>query len=218
MKTVKISPSILGVKKEELIQVCDLLLSSGANYIHFDVMDGKFVSNVSFVDGEIDLLSNYVQDDILDVHLMCYNLDRFIPEYAKKHVKYISIHVESESVDELIRHAEMIHSYNIKAGLVINPDTDVNEILPLVKYFDLVLVMSVVPGKGGQSFIESASDKIIVLDSYRKEHNLDYQIEVDGGINNLTATICKNKGVDILVAGSYILKTENYKERIDSLL
>ena len=218
MKNVKISPSILGVNKIDLIDTCDALLLASATYIHFDVMDGNFVSNVSFVDGEIDILSSHVEDSILDVHLMCYNLDKYIPTYAKKNVKYISIHYESESVEELIRHSEMIKSYGIKPGLVLNPDTDVNLILPLLKHFDLVLVMTVVPGKGGQSFIESASDKISLLDGYRKENNLNYVIEVDGGINEATSKICKNKGVDILVAGSYILKSTSYKERIDSLL
>lgn len=218
MKTIKISPSILGVNKKDLISVCDSLTSSGASYIHVDVMDGKFVDNTSFIDGEIDILSNCVQDDILDVHLMCYDLEHVIPLYAKKHVKYISIHVESENIDQLIKCAELIRSFDIMPGIVINPDTDIHKILPLLKYFDLVLVMSVFPGKGGQTFIENSVEKISMLDNYRKKHNLGYQIEVDGGINKFTASICKDKGVDILVAGSYILKSENYKERIKSLL
>lgn len=218
MKRVQVSPSILGVKKEDLIITCDKLLSSGASLIHFDVMDGEFVSNVSFVDGEIDVLSNHVNDSLLDVHLMCSDLDKYIPLYMKENVKYITFHYEAENEEKLIKHASLVRSNNILPGIVINPSTDVESILHLLKHFSIVLVMSVVPGKGGQSFIPSALDKIEKLASFRKENNLDFVIEVDGGINSETALLCKEKGVDILVAGSYILKSEDYKERIDSLL
>ena len=218
MKKVQISPSILGVKKEDLIATCDRLISSGASLIHFDVMDGCFVSNISFVDGEIDVLSSYVSNPILDVHLMCSDLDKYIPLYMKKNVKYITFHYEAESEEKLIKHALLVQENNILPGIVINPSTDVESILHLLKYFSIVLVMSVVPGKGGQSFIPSALDKIEKLVSYKKDNNLDFVIEVDGGINNETGLLCKERGVDILVAGSYILKSEDYKERIDSLL
>ena len=97
MKRVQVSPSILGVKKEDLIITCDKLLSSGASLIHFDVMDGEFVSNVSFVDGEIDVLSSHVNDSLLDVHLMCSDLDKYIPLYMKENVKYITFHYEAEN-------------------------------------------------------------------------------------------------------------------------
>lgn len=218
MKKVLISPSILGVEKKNLTKVCEDLLSSKANLIHFDVMDGIFVSNTSFVEDEIDILSNYVNEDNLDVHLMCVNLDRIIPKFSKKHVKYISIHYEANSHDELLKYNQMIKDKNILPGIVINPDTEVEKIFPYLKDFALVLVMSVVPGKGGQSFIPSALDKIEKLVNYRKEHHLNFVIEVDGGINQETGKLCKDKGVDILVAGSYILKSDYYQERIEALL
>lgn len=217
MKKVLISPSILGVEKKQLIDVVDKLILSSADYIHFDVMDGKFVNNLSFNDDEIDILSNHVNDDILDVHLMCYDLKFSIDKFAKKHVKYISIHYESDNIDQLIYYANYIRELGIKPGLVINPDTDVNLILNYLSYFDLVLVMSVYPGKGGQTFMDGSLEKIRLIDQYRKAHKLDLVIEVDGGINDKTGHYCIKENVDILVAGSYILKSDNYKERIESL-
>ena len=217
MKKVLISPSILGVEKKQLIDVVDKLILSCADFIHFDVMDGKFVNNLSFNDDEIDILSNHVNDDILDVHLMCYDLKFSIDKFAKKHVKYISIHYESDNIDQLIYYANYIRELGIKPGLVINPDTDVNLILNYLSYFDLVLVMSVYPGKGGQTFMDGSLEKIRLIDQYRKAHKLDLVIEVDGGINDKTGHYCIKENVDILVAGSYILKSDNYKERIESL-
>lgn len=217
MKDVLISPSILGVEKNRLIEVTSSLLSSGASLIHFDVMDGKFVENKSFLEDEIDILSNYVNDDILDVHLMCFDLDRMIDKFSKNHVKYISIHYEAKSFDESINYSQIIKERGIVPGIVINPSTEVEKIYPLLKNFGLVLVMSVVPGKGGQSFMPSSLQKIEKLVSYRRENHLDYSIEVDGGINDETSLLVKEKGVDILVSGSYILKSNDYKERIEKL-
>ena len=102
MKEVLVSPSILGVNKNDLIEVTSSLLNSSASLIHFDVMDGDFVTNKSFLEDEIDILSNFVKEDVLDVHLMCFDLDRMIDKFSKNHVKYISIHYEEKSFDELI--------------------------------------------------------------------------------------------------------------------
>ena len=217
MKEVLVSPSILGVNKNDLKEVTSSLLSSGASLIHFDVMDGSFVENKSFLEDEIDILSSFVNEDVLDVHLMCFDLDKMIEKFSKNHVKFISIHYEAKTKEELISYASSIRKKGIIPGIVINPSTEVENVFPLLKYFGLVLVMSVVPGKGGQSFMPCALGKIEKLVKFRKENNLDYVIEVDGGINDETSILTKEKGVDILVAGSYILKSENYKERIDKL-
>ena len=104
MKEVLVSPSILGVNKNDLIEVTSSLLNSSASLIHFDVMDGDFVTNKSFLEDEIDILSNFVKEDVLDVHLMCFDLDRMIDKFSKNHVKYISIHYEAKSFDELINY------------------------------------------------------------------------------------------------------------------
>lgn len=217
MKEVLVSPSILGVNKNDLIEVTSSLLLSGASLIHFDVMDGNFVTNKSFLEDEIDILSNFVKEDILDVHLMCFDLDKMIEKFSKKHVKYISIHYEAKGEDELISYSYLIKEKGIVPGIVINPSTEVEKVYPLLKYFGLVLVMSVVPGKGGQSFMPCSLEKIEKLVNFRKENNLDFVIEVDGGINEKTSLLVKEKGVDILVAGSYILKSDNFKERIEKL-
>lgn len=217
MKKVLVSPSILGVKKDQLINVSQQLIKDGADLIHFDVMDGNFVENTSFTDDEIDILSNYVCEDVLDVHLMCINLEKTILKFAKKHVKYISIHYEVLINDNVDYYINLIRKFNIKPGIVINPKTDVENIYPYLKYFDLVLVMSVEPGKGGQQFISDSLEKLKKLDEYRKANNLNYVIEVDGGINDQNALKCREMGVDILVAGSYILKSDNYKLQIESL-
>lgn len=217
MKEVLVSPSILGVNKNDLIEVTSSLLLSGASLIHFDVMDGNFVTNKSFLEDEIDILSNFVKEDILDVHLMCFDLDKMIEKFSKKHVKYISIHYEAKGEDELISYSYLIKEKGIIPGIVINPSTEVEKVYPLIKYFGLVLVMSVVPGKGGQSFMPCSLEKIEKLVDFRKENNLDFVIEVDGGINEKTSLLVKEKGVDILVAGSYILKSDNFKERIEKL-
>ena len=217
MKEVLVSPSILGVNKNDLIEVTSSLLLSGASLIHFDVMDGSFVTNKSFLEDEIDILSNFVKEDILDVHLMCLDLDKMIEKFSKKHVKYISIHYEAKGEDELISYSYLIKEKGIVPGIVINPSTEVEKVYPLLKYYGLVLVMSVVPGKGGQSFMPCSLEKIEKLVNFRKENNLDFVIEVDGGINEKTSLLVKEKGVDILVAGSYILKSDNFKERIEKL-
>lgn len=217
MKEVLVSPSILGVNKNDLIEVTSSLLLSGASLIHFDVMDGSFVTNKSFLEDEIDILSNFVKEDILDVHLMCFDLDKMIEKFSKKHVKYISIHYEAKGKNELISYSYLIKEKGIIPGIVINPSTEVEKVYPLLKYFGLVLVMSVVPGKGGQSFMPCSLEKIEKLVDFRKENNLDFVIEVDGGINEKTSLLVKEKGVDILVAGSYILKSDNFKERIEKL-
>ena len=150
------------------------------------------------------------------IFLLVFSLDEISPIFL--YVKPITTAM-IVIIPQFNRKAFIILKYVYRLNrYVINPDTDIHKILPLLKYFDLVLVMSVFPGKGGQTFIENSVEKISMLDNHRKKHNLGYQIEVDGGINKFTASICKDKGVDILVAGSYILKSENYKERIKSLL
>lgn len=217
MHNVLVSPSILGVKKEDIVSISKELLNSNASLIHFDVMDGIFVSNKSFLENEIDLIQD-IHDKIIDVHLMCKDLNFYIPKFMKDNVKYITFHYEALEEDELIKMALFVKEKGYLPGLAINPETDVNKILKLTKYFSLILVMSVHPGRGGQSFIEDSLNKIEILNDYRNQNQENYLIEVDGGINDITSKLCIEKGVDILVSGSYILKSENYLERIKSLL
>ena len=217
MKDVKIAPSILGVPCLETPEVIKNLLSAGADYIHYDVMDGKFVSNTSFPIEEYEYHKAHIDSSVVfDVHLMTYDLVNTIKKFAPG-ASYITFHyeaIEDNKIEDLI---SLIKSFNVKAGISICPSTDVRVLNPYLKDLDLVLVMSVVPGKGGQSFMEVSLDKISYLDNYRKEYNLSYEIEVDGGINEETSKLVKERNVDILVAGSFIIKSNDYKAQIAKL-
>ena len=217
MKEVKIAPSILGVECLQAPKVINKLIEDGADYIHYDVMDGKFVSNTSFPIEEYEYHKENVDSSIIfDVHLMTYDLFENVKKYSKG-ATYITFHyeaIEEEKINDLISY---IHSFNVKAGISICPDTKVDVLLPYLNSIDLILVMSVVPGKGGQSFMEISLDKISYLDKYRKENNLNYLIEVDGGINEETSKLVKERNVDILVAGSFIIKSNDYKSQIEKL-
>lgn len=217
MKKVKIAPSILGVPCGDAPKVINRLIESEADYIHYDVMDGKFVSNTSFPIEEFRFHKQNVSSSIIfDVHLMTYDLFENVKKYSDG-ASFITFHyeaIEENRIDELI---DYIHSLNVRAGISICPDTKVEVLLPYLNKIDLVLVMSVVPGKGGQSFMPISLDKISYLDNYRKVNNLNYLIEVDGGINEETSKLVKERNVDILVAGSFIIKSSDYLSQIRKL-
>ncbi len=198
-----IAVSILGIKDN--LEKIHEVENSSTEYIHLDIMDGKFVSN------EIDMRGIYTKP--LDVHLMVENVEDYINKYKLLNPDYITFHYEAvEDPHEIIAY---IHSLNIKAGISINPDTPVEVLLPYLDYVDLVLVMSVVPGEGGQEFIESSKDKIDTLYSLRENNEYNYLIEVDGGINNETLLLASN--ADMFVIGSYITKNSNYEETIQNI-
>ena len=211
-----IAPSILSLDYTNSKQQMEELEKSKAQFIHFDVMDGHFVPNLSFGP---DILKAFKKatTKVMDVHLMVDDPAFMADIFIKAGADYITFH--SEAVHEiknqmaLIQH---IHDCNCKAGISIKPDTCVENILPILPYVDMVLVMSVYPGFGGQSFIESSLEKISYLRKYIDEHHLNCLIEVDGGINEETGKKCKECGVDVLVAGSYIFKGD-ICEKVDSL-
>lgn len=201
---MKLSISFLSISddKEKIKELNNI----NADYIHYDVMDGKFTENKSLNYEEMKALD---LNKPKDVHLMVEDVKKYINEFKNLNPEYITFHLEAN-----IDHKEMIdyiHSLGIKAGLSINPETTINEVLPYLNDVDLVLVMSVHPGKGGQTFID-VSEKINELKKYQKESN--FLIEVDGGINNETIKYCKN--ADIIVVGSYITN-DNMNERVNSL-
>lgn len=202
-----LSVSILGIKEniKENIKKIDKL---NIDYFHIDVMDGIFVPNKTMEYSEIKTyLEN--QKTKLDVHLMVKEIKKYIDEYSNLQPEYITFHYEA--TNEPIKIINYIKEKNIKAGLSIKPNTKVEEIKHLLKEVDLVLIMSVEPGFGGQTFIESSTKKIEELKNLRKINKYNYQIEVDGGINKETKEKVKN--ADILVVGSYITKN-NYEEKI----
>lgn len=212
-----IAPSILGVSEENLNLVCTNLIASGSDLIHFDVMDGQFVSNTSFTGKEIDIVSSLTNDSIIDVHLMVNDVKSYLDKFMKKHVKLLTFHYEATCSQDINTLISYVHDKDYEVGLAVSPDTPIEVLKPYLDKIDLALVMSVVPGKGGQKFMPIALDKLAYLAKEKKEHNYSYLIEVDGGINNETCEEAKNAGAEVLVAGSYILKSENYKERVDIL-
>lgn len=201
-----ISISILNIKDEtNKIQEVDNL---NPEYVHIDIMDGKFVSNYT------EMLNLPSINSKRDIHLMVFDIKGYIDVYKKYNPEYITFHYEA--TDDIIGTIDYIHSLGIKAGVSIKPNTNIESILTYLDKVDLVLVMSVEPGAGGQEFISASEDKINKLYELRTNNNYHYMIEVDGGINNITKNKCKN--ADILVVGSYITKSDNPKESYESML
>ena len=208
---MKISASILDIKEPKNMEV-NKLSKLDIDYIHVDVMDGIFVENKTIGYNAYKLITENALKP-LDVHLMVSDIKEYIDSFCNLNPKYITFHYEAAS--DVMGIINYIKSNNIKVGLSIKPSTKVNEIIDYLKYVDLVLVMSVEPGLGGQSFIESSEDKINELYILRENNNYSYEIEVDGGINNITIKNCLN--ADICVVGSYITK-HDYEEQIKSLI
>ncbi|HLR14882.1 MAG TPA: ribulose-phosphate 3-epimerase [Bacillota bacterium] len=211
---VKIAPSILSADFAKLGAEIKEVEEAGAEYIHIDVMDGHFVPNITIGPLIVEAVRP-VTDLPLDVHLMIENPEHYISTFAEAGADIITVH--QETCVHLHRTIQQIKSEGIQAGVVMNPATPVHlikEVLPIV---DLVLVMTVNPGFGGQSFISSCVDKIQLLNDWREEHNYSYVIEVDGGVNTETASLCAQAGADILVAGSAVYNQKNRKEAIEAI-
>ena len=205
MKTI-ISPSILGGTFSNMEKIISSLDQSEAEYIHFDVMDGDFVPNLTFGPQFISNLRNQTKK-VFDVHLMINRVGKFLDDYIKAGSDIITFHIEiEENLSELI---SKIKDKNIKAGIAIKPKTPWEEIKSLLHSIDQVIIMTVEPGFGGQSFMDSQIDKIKSISNYIKENNLSVDIEIDGGVNYETGKICRDAGANILVAGSFLFKQEN---------
>ena len=217
MKEVMIAPSILSADFSKLGDEIKLVEHLGAEYLHFDVMDGHFVPNISFGIPVLKSISK-IHSMVNDVHIMISEPKKYIKKFAEAGADIITFHYEAcNSLQEVEEIIDLIHDYGVKAGLSIKPNTSVEIIKPFLANLDLVLVMSVEPGFGGQSFISSALDKIQYLRYVIDENDYDCLIEVDGGINEETAHLCAEAGVDILVAGSYLFGQPDIKERMESL-
>lgn len=188
------------------------LNDTSTDYIHVDIMDGKFVEGKTMPFKEMRHIYKYTSKR-LDVHLMVLNPTKYIKDYATLNTEYITFHLEIEQ--DIIENLNLIKSYGIKCGLSIKPDTKVSELVPFLPLLDLILIMSVEPGKGGQEFIKETVDKIREIKILLREYNSNAKICVDGGVNNVTKEYCKD--CDILVAGSYITNSENFEEKIESL-
>lgn len=211
-----ISLSILNIEKNERQdKIREFSGFSRNNWIHFDVMDGEFVENKTFKYEVVREIDEY-NDLFKDVHLMTYNPDEYVIEYKNSGADSITFHYESVPKESVIDIINKIKKLNMKVGLSIKPSTNVIEIEEYLPYLDLILVMSVEPGKGGQKYLDSATEKL----KWLKKHQCDnhYMISVDGGINNETSKIVKKAGADIIVVGTYLTKEKITKEKIDNLL
>ena len=216
MKKIKISPSILSANFSELGNEIKRLEQGGADMIHVDVMDGHFVPNLTIGPPVIKNLREITKLPF-DVHLMIDPVHKYIKDYADAGADIITIHPEAtENLSESINH---IKSFKKKVGVSLNPNTELNVVLDYLDKIDLILIMSVYPGFGGQKFMPEIIKKIKDLDNIKKDKNLNFDIEVDGGINFSNAKKVLDAGANILVSGTTIFKENNgdIKKNIDSL-
>jgi ribulose-phosphate 3-epimerase len=188
------------------------LNDTDVDYIHVDFMDGKFVSRKTMPFREMRHVSDYTSKR-LDVHLMVDEPSKYIPLFAELNAEYITFHVEVE--EDIIEDLQMIKDYSIKCGLAIKPDTKVSSLVPYLPYLDLILVMSVEPGEGGQEFIMESEKKIQEVRDLIRSYHVDAIISVDGGINDQNISLCRD--ADMVAVGSYLIHSDNFQEKISSL-
>lgn len=210
----KLYPSLLSADFLQLQKELKALEDAGVDGVHFDVMDGQFVPNISI---GLPILEAVRKGTYLpiDVHLMIEEPEKYVELFATQGADMISVHVEA--TPHIHRVIQQIKKTNVKAGVVINPGTSVDAIIPVLKMVDYVLVMTVNPGFGGQTFIQGSIDKLDQLDKMKKELNLSFEIEVDGGINDETVATVIEHGATMLVAGSYFFKQKDYKQVTQTL-
>ncbi|SKB50124.1 ribulose-5-phosphate 3-epimerase [Lysinibacillus sp. AC-3] len=212
---IQIAPSILAASFAKLGEEVKEVEKAGAQLIHIDVMDGHFVPNISFGSIVLDAIRP-LTDLPLDVHLMIENPDQYIEQFAKAGADYITVHVEA--CRHLHRTIQLIRSFGVKPGVVLNPHTPIESIQHILEDIDMVLFMTVNPGFGGQKFIHSVVPKIEALAAIIKERNLDIAIEIDGGINAETIVPCAKAGATIFVAGSAIYSKEDRTAALQEIL
>lgn len=208
---MKIAPSVLTADftnlKEELTSI------QSADYIHLDIMDGHFVPNISFGPA----ISKSIEEQThlpLDVHLMVTDPLQWVPKFSFPQVKFITVHIEANHIQETVLAIKKEH---IGVGIALKPKTPVRSIMSYLNDVSLVLVMTVEPGFGGQSFMVAMMDKVRELVKIRKEQGLNFVIEIDGGVNEETVKIAKEAGVDIVVAGSYLFNMKDRQKGMESL-
>ncbi len=213
MKTL-VAPSILAADFANLQREVEMLNASTCDYIHIDIMDGKFVPNISFGMPVLDAINRHSKKP-LDVHLMIVEPDKYLEEFKKLGAEILTVHVEV--CNHLHRTIQYIKDLGCKAGVALNPHTPISTIENVIQDLDLVCLMSVNPGFGGQKFIEKTFDKVIALRALANELNPALIIEIDGGVNKDNAPKLLEAGANLLVAGSFVFSSENPAKTIESL-
>ena len=210
-----IAPSILSANFAKLGEEVDNFLNAGADIVHFDVMDNHYVPNLTIGPLVCEALRNHGVTAPIDVHLMVKPVDRIIPDFASAGASYITFHPEaSEHIDRTI---SLIKESGCKAGLVFNPATPLNHLDHVIDQLDMVLLMSVNPGFGGQSFIPETLEKLRVVRDLIDSRNLRTRLEIDGGVKIENIKEIASAGADTFVAGSAIFNTDDYKKTIDKM-
>jgi len=212
--SIKIAPSILAADFGNLSRDCNIVNKSNADWFHLDVMDGLFVPNISFGMPIVSLIRKMTKKP-LDVHLMIIEPERYIDKFVEIGSDILTVHIEATK--EMNKILDKVKESSIKSGIAINPDTPINKLEDYIDKVDLVCLMGVHAGFGGQKFIEKTFDRLIELKSLINSKDSSAVIEIDGGVDNTNCKKLKSLGADILVAGSYIFKSSDINNAIDSL-
>lgn len=211
---MKIAPSILSADFANLQRDIELVEENQVDVLHVDIMDGHFVPNITFGPNVVAAIRPFTKLP-LDCHLMIEQPERYVEAFANAGADLINVHVEA--TPHIHRVLQLIKSFGVKAAVTINPGTPVSAIEPVLSLVDMVLVMTVNPGFGGQKFLPECLEKVTALADIRRSKGYTYEIEVDGGVTDQTIGACRDAGADVFVAGSYIYDAENPAERIQAL-